>query len=206
MSEQVVEALTKSIHAIDGSRRVGWAKAFAAEESADEAHRIAALTAEDRSAYRRGASFLWGVVIGLTQGFGAPEIKDELFTETGELELLLDPKVSAAGRRRGERIAAERLDADERAAAKSAAKTEKKRSSRSLEVSFQKGGRKRIADLARSYGFTDVNEMDAVLAKWQEASGRQAHRGDVLVGRYLVGRHTERRLRSGENEGREVTG
>lgn len=199
MSSEVVNALSKAVGAIDSSRRVGWAKAYAAEASADEAHRIAALTAEDRTAYRRGASYLWGVVTGLTSGMGVPDLKDDLFTETGELDQILDGRVVDRGVRAGQRMAAQRVEAEERAAQKA----EVKRSSRRLHESWGKGRRRGVADVARKYGFTDAAQMEHVLAKWQEVSGGQPHREDVRVGRYLVG-PSGRERRTRDNTEKEI--
>lgn len=141
----VTSALVKSVHAMDSSRRVGWAKAFAAAEQAEEAHRIAALTAGDRDAYRWGASFLWGVLMEWTNGLDAPEVRDHLIDNIGELAFILDTSAVSTGRRRGRRLA----DAFSLLVERSQAKVESKRASDALDRAFGRGQRYRLAKLAR---------------------------------------------------------
>lgn len=184
-----IKTLTNAIAGIDASRRVGWAKAFAAEESADEAHRIAALTAEDRTAYRRGASYLWGILSGLTDDLDAGEIKDEIFTETGELAMILDDGVVARGRSRGKRLA-ERIEAiGQKRLRKEEAKRVRRRSAEKAQKVRKSGRAWGLATLMQDYGFESDQQLYEVLRKWRKATGATPHRRPVQIGNRLHGRN-----------------
>jgi hypothetical protein len=61
----VVCALTRSVHAIDGSRRVGWAKSFAAEQKADGLSRDLNIARADIAILTRYAATLHGILEGV---------------------------------------------------------------------------------------------------------------------------------------------
>lgn len=64
MSEAVdvdqINALSKAVLSIDGSRRVGWAKAFAAIRQLDSASQDLNIARIDRLLFREKLSYLWG--------------------------------------------------------------------------------------------------------------------------------------------------
>lgn len=69
---QQVEALSKAVVGIDGSRRVGWAKAFAALEKVDTLEHDLGIKGEDRDIYRDKFSFAWGYLRRIMDDFGTP--------------------------------------------------------------------------------------------------------------------------------------
>ena len=62
MSEEATEALTKSVIAMDSSRRVGWAKAFEFERQTDEVLRDLNLARGDLDSMCGFAAYLYGFV------------------------------------------------------------------------------------------------------------------------------------------------
>lgn len=94
------DALVKSVHVMDASRRVGWAKYFSSVEAADELARDLNMARSDSDLMCRFAGYLYGLVT-----VAAPELAVELpitMDRAGVLSMLPDESLSA-GKRAGAR-------------------------------------------------------------------------------------------------------
>lgn len=67
---ETIAALAKSVNDLDASRRVGWAKAFDAQQAKEEADILAAHAQSDRDDLRKMVSFLFGYLTAFSEGIG----------------------------------------------------------------------------------------------------------------------------------------
>jgi hypothetical protein len=94
----VVEALSTSVTAIDGARRVGWAKAYAAEARAEDVSRDLNIARGDVQVLMKFAAFMYGVVQA-----AAPEALQRIPKQIDQAEVtsMLASAPLHAGRRAG---------------------------------------------------------------------------------------------------------
>jgi hypothetical protein len=67
-----IEALSASVLGIDGSRRVGWAKAFAAIRQLENASQDLNVARDDLVMYRERVSYLWGYITAVLEDLRRP--------------------------------------------------------------------------------------------------------------------------------------
>lgn len=190
----VTGALVKSVHALDASRRVGWAKAYSATSKLDEALRESNLFRGDRDAYRNGISFLHGLFIRLAEegGRGGAWLTEAIARHMTP-DQLLDSVLVSKGRAEGERIIrADETYQEEASIARASQSRKAVRGPRKTTIQPRRADRKiygeRVARFERrrvagSFGFPSVEAMYTVLRKWQIATKTKrvpAHR--VTIG------------------------
>ncbi len=162
------EALAKAVNVMDSSRRVGWAKAYSAAEQADAAARDANIARGDRDAFQRGLSYLYGLVIELSNG-ALNGLLAHAIKEVAGADSLMDEAAVKQGRRRGVSLrAADDAYAEERSLKEAAKRRNANASKRQWETASRRG----VENLAARYGFRSIAELEAVLGSWQERSGR----------------------------------
>ncbi len=98
--QRTVEALSRAVLASDSGRRVGWARAYAAETSKDELSRDVNMARAERDIMRRSASFLYGFLTRYVEGESdaAPVMQQALRGHVEHIGAVLDSAVIAAGR------------------------------------------------------------------------------------------------------------
>jgi hypothetical protein len=111
-TDQVVSALTKSVHDLDASRRVGWAKMFSAVERLDVAERDRSIAKEDRQLFCQRLSYLYGFFERYLEWLGEPgkiasrELHMALSRVSSEpIRSVLDSTEMRHGREHAERVA-----------------------------------------------------------------------------------------------------
>lgn len=154
---QTVEALTKAVTASDAGRRVGWARAYAAESSKENLSHDVNILRMERDIMRRAASFLYGFFIRYLEIRGDGSAAREALSRWSEqVGAVLDPDIGRAGREAAESLIV--VD-EERAAAKAAEKAERKRVGNQLERAWKEGRARERELLAKRYGFANVAAM-----------------------------------------------
>ena len=134
-SEQV-DTLLRGLDASDAARRVGWARAYAAESSKDELSRDVNMLRAERDIMRAAASFLLGFFrIYLERRGDTLTARAALARWSANVDRVLDDEVVAAGREAAERLVVlEPLLAAERAAKKAAQKSKRNKADREFKA------------------------------------------------------------------------
>ena len=143
----------------EASRRVGWAKAYAAEENLDVLAGDYNRARDDRENFKKGLSFLWGFTMAWFKS-ESPALYRDILRQVLRYEATLDPRIMGAGASWGTR-ARRQNDANPTAAANFA---ENDAFMRDLKYRAR-------ASLAAKYGFETIQDMEALLERYQKAKG-----------------------------------
>jgi hypothetical protein len=178
-----IEALTTAVMGLEGSRRVGWAKAFEAIRQLETASHDLSVAREDRHIYRQRLSYLYGFFGRFTDPLGqaGTAARTEIARVTNLDDAPLDSVEVRHGREHAERViaaAAQTEEADrwdsakrdaERRRLRKQARREIREASEDVSASdrmFAAAKRKAIAELAAEYGL----EGEAQLRERLEAA------------------------------------
>lgn len=167
MSEHTIEALAKGLNAADAGRRVGWARAYAAEASKDELSRQVNMHRAERDIMRSAASFLYGFIKGYAQERGDVGVVDEALSRwSQQAGAVLDEEKVKAGREAGRSIPDAVARRDARKAEKKAERDAKK-AGQNLYQRGWKAARGRESELlVKRYGFSNEAQMHSWLEEF----------------------------------------
>jgi hypothetical protein len=152
--QETISALTRSVTALDASRRVGFGKAFTAQAKLDEALHDLNVARADRDIYRRSTSWLYGFIEQYVDNNSREETKQAVAAIIGDLSRVLDSVVLRKGRKDG--LTAARWNPRRDIEASRAAKVESMQASEKMFRSARNAGEKR---LAQRYGFANTAEF-----------------------------------------------
>ena len=108
---ETIDALSKAVGATDAGRRVGWARAFAAESSKEDLSRQLNVLRSERDIMRKAASFLVGFLRAYLQMRGDTAAAQQVLARwSNGVDRVLDDQVVAAGREAAASLVA--VDAD----------------------------------------------------------------------------------------------
>lgn len=171
-NDEIEHALARSVLAMDGSRRVGWAKHFESSGKLDDALRELNLATESRDHYRRALSWLAGATemfVRYAQARASGALIAEL---TGSFDVLLDGQERARGQQSAAALwqthkpqavaEAERLKADSR-----------KRRGKEIDRSWNDMKARAMKSIASAAGCRDVDELVERIAELQAAAFRR---------------------------------
>lgn len=166
-TDEVVDALSKSVYQLDNARRVGWAKSYEAESRLSDLEKDLAIARGDAALLSRLAGILWGFVLETTDGRRHQALEPHI--DIGKLTSLL----SQSALNMGKRAAADYHEMLNKIRGKAAAyKTEtellvedlksgkRDRSSKLMAVARNQEFKR----LMRRYGFDSVDDMKGWLA------------------------------------------
>lgn len=153
------EALARSVLSIDGARRVGWARAFSAEEKLDDLSADLNRAMGDRENFKSGLSFLWGFTVEFLRTT-EPLLYEDVKKRVLKWERVLDPKLIGQGRawavRHRKRVTHEKKRREHHELA-------------GLKNVWQHRAR---VNMAARFGFESLQQMEDLLARYQEAKCR----------------------------------
>lgn len=154
---ETIGAFVRSVNDIDASRRVGWAKMYAAQAAADKAERELGIAREDLTLLSRFAGYTFGAL----QGFGLYEIyQGYLHGDRSKLTTYFPDGAMKLGREAAERYGS---DWRHRIADKTAYYEARAKASDANEMQFKAAKRQVHRELAAEFGFADEAEMRAYL-------------------------------------------
>lgn len=164
-----LSALAKSVHVINASRRVGWAKAYEAEANLDSALHDVNIFRSDRDVYRKALSFMFGMFSSLMDTKSATRnLLRQAVEAYGGVDVVLDGRSVEKGRRRGDAIkAADETYQEEHSIDQTLKADRRRRNSREWNRAHEIAA----CSLAGHYGFASVDEMLVILGKYQQATG-----------------------------------
>lgn len=148
-----INALTTAVTNTDKARRVGWARAYAAEQTKDDLSRDINILRSERDIMRRAWSFMFGFIERYT-----PQAHYMLNQRLKTMGAILDPGAATGGRR----AADIQMEQDgQRAERETAAKAERRKNER-MWKNAREAERER---LRKRYGFPDeaafINYLEA---------------------------------------------
>lgn len=143
-----IEALTRSVISTDNARRVGFARAFAAEASKEQLSRDLNVMRMQRDTMRRTLSF----AVGFIRGYAPQQSSDALGRHVRQMEAVLDQRIVGLGRKAGQ----ESLTPDQelkREELKVKKKAEKRRSAQHHGREFRAAREQERKLIMKRYGF-----------------------------------------------------
>lgn len=148
-----IDSLIRGLDAADAGRRVGWARAYAAESSKDELSRDVNMLRMERDIMRSAASFLLGFFrVYLERRGDTAAARTALTRWTENADRVLDPEVVAAGREAADKV----IEIEPRLAAEREARAaEKKRRQAQNTRQFKEARGQERKLLMKRYGFAN---------------------------------------------------
>ena len=161
MSQITEEALTKSVIALDASRRVGWAKSFEAEKKQDKAERELNIALSDLAMVGKFAAVMFGFLCE-----AVPNAASLVAQDSTAMCSVLPDKMLKRGKSLGQTwlqnneplSGAELLYWQQR---------EKIRRMRTSQRSYQNGKENQVKAFLKEFGFPDEDALMAYLALYK---------------------------------------
>ena len=158
MTAEAVEALSKSVLTMDTARRVGWAKAYAAQSNAEDLSRQVNIAEDERSIHRRYSSFVTGYLVRYAQEPLSPMTPEWVSEVLTHRDVVLDSDEMDRGRRAAE-DSLQQWTAN--AEVRQARREERLAAAKESERLFANARKKERLMLARRYGFTHDRDFIA---------------------------------------------
>lgn len=169
-AKEQIDALSTAVTNTDKSRRVGWARAYSAEQSAEDLARDVNMLRAERDIMRRAWSFTFGFIEVYD-----PQAHTALGTHAKEIGALLDPGPAEAGRIRGR----QQLEVDEERSLRRSVAAEQSKALRRESQRLWKGARQQERrKLLEKYGFPNEAAFLNYLEQYAAANTDAADRGD----------------------------
>ena len=157
-TDDTTTALTKSVLNMDASRRVGWAKAFSAEASADDLARQVNIATSERDIFRRYAGYVTGFLQRYSQEPLAPLTQTLIDEAIGNRDAVLDSVDLQNGRELAAAAIRGWSDAQADRADRQLAKKGRVRESSRL---YKDARQSELRRLAARYGFANGREFES---------------------------------------------
>jgi hypothetical protein len=126
-AEEQITALTRAVGGAEAGRRVGWARAYAAESSKDELSRDVNILRMERDIMRGAASFLFGFFRGYLEQRGDSHLAQTALSRWhANVDKVLDAKIVKAGREAAAAVAQQSPEELARRAKRAASRAETK--------------------------------------------------------------------------------
>jgi 6-phosphofructokinase len=144
--DEQIQALSVAVTNTDKARRVGWARAYSAEESRDELARDVNMLRAERDIMRRA----WSVTFGFIQVYAPPQAVERIAKQAKAMGALANTSAVKAGRILARQAMAEDQERLQREAAKERARRDRmKDHTREFRAARQQERKK----LIQKYGF-----------------------------------------------------
>lgn len=158
---ETISALSTSVRDLDGSRRVGWAKAYEAEEARAEAERMQESMRFQRDKLRSVASFFRGYLMQMSERLGVGLTGETLNHYMRGIEYLLEDGASREGRREAMRAFEKWVGITDEQIRRERLKADQRRRRRAENTDFSEV----MKAIAKQYHFPDVKELRSFL-RW----------------------------------------